>query len=73
MWWASLILCVAGLVMVARGVGLIVGGRRCGRQPSASDDAEQRMVASLRVVSGVKMINRGAVLVVLALALFFAL
>lgn len=70
MWWASLILGVAGAVVMARGVGLIVDGRRSGRQ--ASGHAEQRMVASLRVVAGVKLVNRGAVLIVLALALFFA-
>jgi hypothetical protein len=73
MRWASLILGVAGVVVVARGVALVVGGRRSGRQPSASGDAEQRMVASLRVVAGVKLVNRGALLLVVALALFLAL
>ncbi|HEX5860774.1 MAG TPA: hypothetical protein VFY58_02960 [Nocardioides sp.] len=73
MWWASLILGVAGIVVMARGVALIVDGRRAGRRPSASDDADQRMVASLRVVAGVKLVNRGALLLVVALALFLTL
>jgi hypothetical protein len=73
MWWASLILGIAGLVVMARGVVLIADGRTSRRQHSASEDAEQRMVASLRVVAGVKLVNRGALLLVVALALFFAL
>jgi hypothetical protein len=73
MRWASLILGVAGLVVMARGAGLIVGGHRSGRQSSAPDDAEQRMVASLRVVAGVKLVNRGALLLVVALALLLTL
>jgi hypothetical protein len=50
-----------------RGLQLALDGRRQGRRPGA--DAEERMVASLRVVSGVKLLNRGAVLLVLALVL----
>lgn len=69
MWWASLILGVAGIVVMARGVALIVDGRR----PSASDDADQRMVASLRVVAGVKLVNRGALLLLVAMVLAVAL
>lgn len=71
MWWAALILGAAGLVVIARGVVLIVDGRRSGRDPSA--DAQRRTVASLRVVAGVKMVNRGALLLVVALAVIFAL
>ena len=70
MWWASLIVGVAGVVVMARGLALIVDGRRSGRDPSV--DAQRRTVASLRVVAGVKMVNRGALLLVVALAVLFA-
>jgi hypothetical protein len=68
MFWLALVLAAAGLAVMARGLNLTIDGRRQGRRPDA--DAEERMVASLRVVSGVKMLNRGAVLLVLALVLF---
>jgi hypothetical protein len=71
MWWASLLVGVAGVVVMARGFALVVDGRRSGRDPSA--DAQRRTVASLRVVAGVKMVNRGALLLVVALAVLFAL
>lgn len=71
MSWSALVLAVAALAVMARGVQLTVDGRRAGRLPGA--DAEERMVASLRVVSGVKMLNRGAVLLVLALVLVVVL
>jgi hypothetical protein len=67
MSWSALILAVAALAVMVRGLQLALDGRRQGRRPGA--DAEERMVASLRVVSGVKLLNRGAVLLVLALVL----
>ena len=69
MSWLALLLAAAALAVMARGVHLIVDGRRQGRRPGA--DADVRMVASLRVVAGVKLLNRGAVLLVLALVLLF--
>jgi hypothetical protein len=66
MAWAALILGVSAVAVMGRGLGLMVGGRRAGRH---ADDADARMVASLRVVAGVKLLNRGAVLLVLALLL----
>jgi hypothetical protein len=71
MAWAALILGAAGVVMMTRGILMIVEGRRSGRSPTA--DAEQRMVAGVRVVAGVKTVNRGAILLVLALVLAVAL
>ena len=68
MFWVALVLAAAGLAVMARGLHLIVEGRRQGRRTGA--DADERMVASLRVVAGVKLLNRGAVLLVLALVLF---
>jgi hypothetical protein len=65
MWWTAVALAVAALAVTGRGVQLIVTGRR--RRSAA--DPEQRMVAGLRIVAGVKMLNRGALLLVIALAL----
>jgi hypothetical protein len=67
MFWLTLLLAAAALAVMARGLHLTIDGRRQGRRPDA--DAEERMVASLRVVAGVKLLNRGAVLLVLALVL----
>jgi hypothetical protein len=67
MSWLALLLVVAALAVMGRGVHLTIDGRRQGRRPQV--DAEERMVASLRVVAGVKLLNRGAVLLVLALVL----
>ena len=67
MSWLALLLVVAALAVMGRGLRLTVDGRRQGRRPDA--DVDERMAASLRVVAGVKMINRGAVLLVLALVL----
>ena len=68
MSWLALVLAVAALAVMARGLHLTINGRRQGRRSNA--DAEERMVASLRVVAGVKLLNRGAVLLVLALVVF---
>jgi hypothetical protein len=67
MSWLALLLVAAALAVMGRGLQLTIDGRRQGRRPAA--DADERMVASLRVVAGVKLINRGAVLLVLALVL----
>ena len=66
----ALILAVAAVAVMARGLHLVVAGRREGRRV---EDAGLRTVASLRVVAGVKLLNRGALLLVVALALLFAL
>jgi hypothetical protein len=71
MFWLALVLAAAALVVMGRGLHLTIDGRRQGRRTDA--DAEGRMVASLRVVAGVKLLNRGAVLLVLALVLLFVL
>jgi len=71
MSWLALLLAAAALAVMGRGVHLAVDGRRQGRRPDA--DADERMVASLRVVAGIKMLNWGVVLLVLALVLLFAL
>ena len=68
MSWPAFVLATAALAVMARGLHLTIDGRRRGRRTDA--DAEDRMVASLRVVAGVKLLNRGAVLLVLALVLF---
>jgi hypothetical protein len=68
MSWTGLILAAAALAVMGRGLQLVVTGRRS--RPDA--DPEERMVASLRVVAGVKMLNRGALLLVVALALLVA-
>ena len=52
-----------GLAVVAVGVRLILRGRREGRVAGAGPD--DRMVASFRVAAGVRMINKGALLLVL--------
>jgi hypothetical protein len=65
MSWLALLLGAAALVVMGRGIHLILDGRRRGHRPEAN--ADERMVASLRVVAGVKLLNRGAVLLVLAL------
>jgi hypothetical protein len=67
MSWPALLLAAAALAVMARGLHLTLDGRRQGRRPGA--DADERLVASLRVVAGVKWLNRGAVLLVLALVL----
>ncbi len=71
MSWLVLVLVAAAVAVMGRGLHLTLDGRRQGRRPGA--DADARMVASLRVVAGVKLLNRGAVLLVLALVLLFAL
>ncbi len=53
---------VLGLAVWAVGVRQLVRGRREGR---SSEDPEDRMVASFRVVAGVRMIGKGALLLVL--------
>ena len=70
MSWLALLLGAAALVVMGRGLHLILDGRRQGHRPEAG--ADERMVASLRVVAGVKLFNRGAVLFVLALVLLLA-
>jgi hypothetical protein len=67
MTWLALLLVAAALAVMGRGLHLTIDGRRQGHRSAA--DADERMVASLRVVAGVKLINRGAVLLVLALVL----
>jgi hypothetical protein len=67
MSWLALVLVVAALAVMGRGLHLTLVGRRQGGRPEA--DPDERMVASLRVVAGVKLLNRGAVLLVLALVL----
>ncbi len=60
---------ILGLVVVGVGVRLILRGRREGRLVDASPD--DRMVASFRVAAGIRMINKGALLLVLvAIAAF---
>ncbi|HEX6149430.1 hypothetical protein [Nocardioides sp.] len=54
---------VLGLAVLGVGVRLILRGRREGRMAGASVD--DRMVASFRVAAGVRMINKGALLLVL--------
>ena len=54
---------ILGLAVVAFGVRLILRGRREGRASGA--DPDDRMVASFRVAAGVRMINKGALLLVL--------
>jgi hypothetical protein len=71
MSWLALLLGIAALLVMGRGLQLILDGRRQGRRADA--DADARMVASLRVVAGFKLLNRGAVLLVLALALVVVL
>lgn len=57
------------LAVLAIGVRLIVRGRREGR--AADADADDRMVASFRVAAGVRMLNKGVLLLVLvAIAAF---
>lgn len=71
MSWLALPLGAAALAVMGRGLHLTLDGRREGRRPDA--DADERMVASLRVVAGVKMLNRGALVLVLAVVLAVAL
>lgn len=71
MSWLALLLGIAALLVMGRGLHLILDSRRRGRLADADVDA--RMVASLRVVAGFKLLNRGAVLLVLALVLVVAL
>jgi hypothetical protein len=54
---------VTAVAVVALGVRLILRGRREGRAPDA--DPDDRMVASFRVAAGVRLINKGALLLVL--------
>ena len=51
------------LAMLGIGVRLILRGRREGRTVGASPD--DRMVASFRVAAGVRMLNKGLLLLVL--------
>ena len=69
MSWLALLLGAAALAMMGRGLHLTLDGHRQGHRPDA--DADERMVASLRVVAGVKLLNRGALVLVLALVLLF--
>lgn len=52
-----------GLAVVGVGIRLILRGRRDGRVAGAT--ADDRMVASFRVAAGVRMINKGVLLLVL--------
>ncbi len=52
-----------GVAVLAVGVRLIVRGRREGRVAGA--DPDDRMVASFRVAAGVRMLNKGVLLLVL--------
>jgi hypothetical protein len=54
---------VTAVAVVALGVRLVLGGRREGRAPGA--DPDHRMVASFRAAAGVRLINKGALLLVL--------
>jgi hypothetical protein len=54
---------LTAFAVVALGVRLILRGRREGRAPGA--DPDDRMVASFRVAAGVRLINKGALLLVL--------
>ena len=69
-WTVGVAIGVAlGLAVLAVGVRLIVRGRREGRLAGA--DPDERMVASFRVAAGVRMLNKGALLLVLvAIAAF---
>ena len=67
MSWLALLLVAAAVAVMGRGLHLTLDGRREGRRPGA--DPDERMIASLRLVKGVKLLNRGAVLLVLALVL----
>ena len=69
MSWLALLVGAAALAVIGRGLHLLLDGRGQGRRPDAN--ADERMVASLRVVAGVKLLNRGALLLVLALVLMF--
>ena len=60
-----------GLAVLSVGVLLIVRGRREGRVVDASPD--DRMVASFRVAAGVRMLNKGALLLVLVAIAAFVL
>ena len=71
MSWLALLAGAAAVAVMGRGLHLVLDGRRQGRRSDA--DADERMVASLRVVAGVKLLNRGAVLLVLALVVALAL
>ena len=70
MFWLALVLAVTALAVMGRGLHLTIDGRRQGRRSDA--DSEARMIASLRVAAGVKLLNRGALVLVVAFALFFA-
>jgi hypothetical protein len=52
-----------GLAVVAVGIRLVLRGRRERQVLGAT--ADDRMVASFRVAAGVRMINKGALLLVL--------
>ena len=65
MSWVALLLVAAALAVMGLGVRGVITGHREGRRTDA--DADERMVASLRVVAGVRLLTRGAVLLVLAL------
>ena len=55
---------VLGLTVLGLGVRLIVRGRRDGRAAGAATD--DRMVASLRVAAGVRLLSKGLLVLVLA-------
>ena len=59
------------LAVLAIGVRLILRGRREGRLAGASPD--DRMVASFRVAAGVRMLNKGLLLLVLVAIAAFVL
>lgn len=54
---------LVGLAVVGVGIRLILRGRREGRVPWTTPD--DRMVASFRVAAGVRMINKGVLVLVL--------
>jgi hypothetical protein len=63
-WWVGVAIgLLTAFAVVALGVRLILRGRREGRAPGA--DPDDRMVASFRVAAGVRLIHKGALLLVL--------
>lgn len=61
---AGVALAVAAAAVLVRGVLLVRSGRRAGRAAGATP--EERAVAGLRVAAGIRMLNLGALLLVLA-------
>ena len=64
MGWAVGVGVVLGLTVLGLGVRSIVSGQRDGRAEDASP--EDRMVASLRVAAGVRLLTKGVLVLVLA-------